>query len=173
MRAVASRDEIASDLLRFTVLTKPDGRLRGRFRLAEIANAYVFHIEKNLPSRCQSRLHQIFDHFVLRVNHDAAPAGKLFEIDMVRAPRKPQVHPVMNQPFPPHPLARADFLQQINRALLQHACAHAFFAIFPAASLDHHRLDALPMQQVREHQPRGSRSDNSYLCSHGTTKSFL
>jgi hypothetical protein len=72
----------------------------------------------------------------------------------------------MNQPFPPHPLSHADFLQQVNRALFQHPGAHALFAIFPAASLDHHGLDALPMQQMRKHQPRRSRSDNSYLCSH-------
>src|ERR1700735_250075 len=103
MRSVASRDEIASELLRFAVLAKQDGRFRGRFRLAEIANTNILHVEKNPPAGRQPCLHQILNHFMLGVNHDAASAGEFSEIDVMRAPGEPQVYSAVNQPFSAHP----------------------------------------------------------------------
>ena len=57
---------------------------------------------------------------------------------------------MVNQPLPPHPLADARAVQQVDRALFQHSRADALFHVFPAVRLDHHRLDTLQVQQVRE-----------------------
>jgi hypothetical protein len=35
----------------------------------------------------------------------------------------------------------------------------------PTARLEHHGLDALKMEQMREHQPGRSRADYPYLCA--------
>jgi len=46
------------------------------------------------------------------------------------------------------------------------AGAHAIFAMHPAAALDHDRLDAAPVKQVRKHQAGRSSANDSDLRSH-------
>ena len=56
---------------------------------------------------------------------------------------------------------------QIDRALLEHAGAHALDDVVPAAVLEDDRVDALEVQQVAEHQPGGAGADDADLCAGG------
>ena len=59
-----------------------------------------------------------------------------------------------------------DSLEQVDRALLEHAGADRRLDLLAAARLEHHRFDAAQMQQVREQQARGSRADDPDLGAH-------
>ncbi len=73
--------------------------------------------------------------------------------------------PVVDEALASQPLADARLQQQVHAALLEHAGANAVLDVVTAAALDDHRLDALPVQKVREQQPRGPRADDADLCA--------
>ena len=65
-----------------------------------------------------------------------------------------------------HALADAALREQVDRALLEHAGADRRLDLLAAARLEHHRVDALEVQQVREQQAGGSRADDGDLGFH-------
>jgi hypothetical protein len=72
----------------------------------------------------------------------------------------------MDQPLPLHSFANSGFNEQVGRALFENAGANAILAVFAAAIFYDDGLDALEMQQMREHQPRRASSYDSNLRSH-------
>ena len=74
--------------------------------------------------------------------------------------------PQCSMPSRLHALADADVDQQIGGPMLDQAGADAVLDIVAAAILDDDRLDALQMQQPRQHQAGRPRSDNSDLRAH-------
>ena len=84
-----------------------------------------------------------------------------------RAPLKRDVDAVVPQALAAQAVADADRVHQIDRALLEHAGAHALDHVVPAAVLDDDRIDAVQVQQVAEHQPGGSGADDADLCAYG------
>ena len=78
-------------------------------------------------------------------------------------PVEAQFDAVMNQPFAPHALAHARFVEQIHRALFEHARADALLHVLARLALDHDRVDALQVEQVRENQAGRSGSDDADL----------
>jgi hypothetical protein len=132
----------------------------------QLAYADVLNFKQKLPLRRDARLNQIFQHFVLRVDHHCFAAGEFPKINLVAPARKLQFNPAMHEPLPHHARAYARFVQQIHRALFENPCAHPFLDVLPAARFQHNRLDSLQMQKVREHQTGRPSPDNSYLSSH-------
>ena len=63
------------------------------------------------------------------------------------------------------PLADAGLGQQVDRALLQHAGAHAVLDVVAVAALEDDRVDAGEMQQMRQQQARRTGADDAHLCS--------
>ena len=125
MEAIAAADKIADDLVRLAVVLEANAR-----RLAiEIVNADVTRLEQNLSAVMQARLDEIFHHLVLRVDRDRAPAGQLVHVDAVTLPVKTQLDAVMDQPFAAQALAHPRRVQQIHRALFEHAGADALFNV--------------------------------------------
>jgi hypothetical protein len=72
----------------------------------------------------------------------------------------------MDQPFPLHSLANAHFYQKVNSALLQDAGSHPLLAALPTTGFDDDRVNALSVQEMRENEPRRSRSNNPHLCTY-------
>ena len=72
----------------------------------------------------------------------------------------------MQQAFALHARADAELDQKIRGPVLDQPGANAIFDIVAAAVLDDDRRNALQVQQPRQHQPRGPRSDNPYLGAH-------
>ena len=64
------------------------------------------------------------------------------------------------------PLAGAEFVHQLDGALLQHAGAHAALDVVAAARLQHHAIDAGAMQQQRQEQPGRTGADDPDLRAH-------
>ena len=73
--------------------------------------------------------------------------------------------PLVDEALAPESFAEASGQQQIDRALLQHAGAHALGDVRAASLLEHDRLEALEVQQVREHEPGGPATDDPDLGS--------
>ena len=128
-------------------------------------DADVFGLEENLAAGGEPRGDQILDDFVLRVDGNRAAAGQPAQIDSMAAAAEAQFDAVMDQADALESLADAGFIQQIDGALFEHAGADALLDILAAASLEHDRLDAVEVQQMRKHQPRRSRSDDADLCA--------
>jgi len=82
------------------------------------------------------------------------------------APAEAQFDAVVDQALALQPLAHAGLHEQIHRALLEDAGAHAMLDVVAAPRFDDHRLDALPVQQVGKQQSRGTRTDDADLRTH-------
>ena len=65
-----------------------------------------------------------------------------------------QLDAAVNEPFAQQSRTNARSHHQLDGAVLQHTGANAALAIFARFAFEHDRLDALQMQQVRQHQSR-------------------
>src|SRR5207302_9442915 len=128
MKAIAPGDEIALQSAAFAVLLKVNLRSGG----IEVFEANRIGLEDDLAARSQPRIHQVPDNVTLRVDHDAAAAGKFIEIDATRAATKSQIDSVVNESLAKQPLAHAHLREQIHRALLEQARAHPLLTVFSA-----------------------------------------
>jgi hypothetical protein len=61
-----------------------------------------------------------------------------------------QLDAVVHQSFTPEPIAKTGVTQQVDGALLKNAGPDALLDVFPAARLQHNRVDALQVQQMGE-----------------------
>ena len=80
-----------------------------------------------------------------------------------RAPTKADLHAVVQQPFGMQARGDTGALEHVDRALLEHAGADTAQDVFRAAPLQNERVDALPVQQLPQQQPRGSRAHDDDL----------
>ena len=124
-------------------------------------------LEDERPSVGQSRLDQVFHHFVLRVDGDRAASGQFVEVNAMPAPIETQFDPVVHQSLAAQPLAHPRVAEQVDRALLENSRADALLHVSAALRLDHDRFDALPVEQVGEQQARGSRPHDAHLRANG------
>src|ERR1700722_1006100 len=165
MKAVATRNEIALERLRHTAALKLNLRLRDCAARVTIVNADRLGLENNLPAGRNPRRDEILDHLVLRVNRDRLP-GQLREINPMPRYSESQLNAIVNKSFALQPRTDSGLHHQLDRAVLQHASANPALAICARLAFEHDRLDALQMQQVRQHQACRSSADNSNLRSH-------
>ena len=149
--------------LRCTVVAESDARLV-RF---EIVHADVFGLEVQRPPGRQPGLDQVVNDLVLAVDCDRASAGQLRHVDAVPDAAEGQVDAVVTHALAREPIADTDLPHQIDRALLEHARAHAFDHVLPAAVLDDDGVDALEMKELPEHQAGGTSADDAHLRARG------
>ena len=77
-----------------------------------------------------------------------------------------QLDAVVHEALAAHALAHARGVQQIDGALLEHARADPLLDVLATARLEHDRLDALELEQLRQHQPRRAGADDADLRAH-------
>ncbi len=142
VKTVAPGDEVALQFVAFAVLLKVNLRSGG----IEVVDANRIGLEDDLATRSQPRIHQVPDNVTLRVDHDATAAGKVIEIDAVRAAAKTQLDSAVNEPLAMHPLANTHLCKQIHRPLLKYARAHPLLTVFSAAGFQHDGFNALQMK---------------------------
>jgi hypothetical protein len=94
-------------------------------------------------------------------------ARQLVERDAVAAALVAELDAVVHEPLALEPLADAHLDEQLDRALLEHAGADARLDVGAIARLEDDGLDALAVQQVAEHEPRGAGADDAHLGAHG------
>ena len=124
MKPVAAGDDVARDLMLGTAMPIADPRLPG----LEIVHADALGVEHDLPTGAQACGDQVLHHLVLAVDHHVL-ADEIGKIDaMVRA-AEPHDHARVQHAFPPHALADTGIVQQLLRAVFQHAGADAVLDI--------------------------------------------
>src|SRR5262249_12865982 len=88
------------------------------------------------------------------------------EIDVMQGAAEGEIDAVVEHAFALHALAHPGLDQEIACPLLDETGADAVFDIVAAAVLQHDRLDARQMQQMRQHQPGGPRPHDADLYAH-------
>ena len=83
----------------------------------------------------------------------ARPSVSSDEVDAVPAPVEAQLEAVVDQALAMQAVGQAGLVEQVDRALLEHAGAHARLDVLAAACLEDHGRDALSRQQVGQQQP--------------------
>ena len=82
VKPIAPGDEIAIQFLfRAIAAAETDMRRTG----FDLVQAHVFHVEKDLPARGESRANQVLYDLVLSVDRDAFPAGEPGQVDAMTA----------------------------------------------------------------------------------------
>src|SRR5216684_4671343 len=162
VEAVAAADEVAGELLVPAAVPETDLR-----RVAcEIVYADVDRLEQDRSAVGQPPRDQVLYHLLLAVDGHALP-DQLAEIDVVQGAAEGEIDPVVKHGFALHALADAGLGEEVARPLLDQAGADAALDIVAAAALQDHRLDALEVQEMGEHQPGRSSADDTDLRAHG------
>src|SRR5215218_9920549 len=175
--AIAPGHEVAGDLLvlRIPVEADPAGirielcapaKADLRRWSIQVAQAGGRRPDVYLPSRLQPGGVEILDDLLLPVDPDLTSASKLGKVDPVAATTELQVYAVVDGPLVVHPLSDARLLEQFGRSVLEHPGPDRRLYHFAAPELEHHRLDAFQMQEVREQRPCRPAPDDTYLCAH-------
>jgi hypothetical protein len=143
VEAVAARDVVARNGALFVALAKKNARRPA----VETLDSYVPRLEENLPASGETCGDEILDDFMLRVDGNRATSQRL-EIDTVAASIETQFDAAVHQPLAAHSIAHAGGVEQVHRALLEHARADTFFNVRAALRFDNDTLDTLKVQQM-------------------------
>jgi hypothetical protein len=83
----------------------------------------------------------------------------------VPLPRELELDPVVDEPFALEPLPHPDLAQEIDGALLEDAGANALLDVLAAPVLEDDGIDPLQMEEVRQHEPGGTGTDDPDLSA--------
>ena len=162
MEAVAAGDEVAGDLVLDPVLAIAHLRPLA----VEIVDAHVLGFVDRDRAGGLPRIHQIPGDFRLAVHGHVLAAGETAQIDAVARAAEAKLDAAVHQALRVQPRADARPVDQVHRALLEHARADAPKNIVPALLLQDDRGYAGAMQQLAEQQPRRARTDDGDLYAH-------
>ena len=116
--------------------------------------------DRTIPGK--PRGNQVPGHFGLAVDGDGL-AGQLAEVDTQAPAVGGDLDAVMHKPVAMQPLGDAGLFQKFDRALLQHAGAHACLDIVTRPRFEDHAVDAVQLQQAGEQKPCRSGADDADL----------
>ena len=102
---------------------------------------------------------------LLAVDGDAA-AGELDEVDAMPPSVETQFGAGVRHALLVHPGADAGIAQRLRSAVFQYPRTYPVLDVFAVAALEHRRLDALQMQQLRQQQSRRPGTDDHHLRAH-------
>ena len=145
MIAVAARDQVALERVLLAVVGVGDRRGLG-------IDDHVGNLEVQRQAGLQARVDEVLDDLLLAVDRDRAPAREVRQRDPVPLAVEAQFDAVVDEPLGVHPLAQADLVHQVHRALLEHAGAHALLDVLAVLGLEDHGLDPAQLEQPAEHQ---------------------
>ena len=160
---VAAGDEITGNGVVVAVVPVADGRLRR----VDVVHADVLRHKRQRTAVALARGNQIPDDLALPVHRDRAAAGEPRQIDVVPHAAKRQVDAVVPQPLARQAIADAHRVHQVHRALFEHPGTDPFDDVLAIVPLDDGRVDAGLVQQLPQHQARGTCADDADLSAVG------
>src|SRR5262249_24699626 len=116
----------------------------------DVVEFNIVGFEHDLPPSCDACLDQVAEDFMLRVNRNRAATSEAVQINPVRLSVEAQVDAPLDEPFAEQALADAAFDEQIHGALFENAGADGGFHSLARANLQHHRVHAAQMKQMRK-----------------------
>src|SRR5207244_7179103 len=121
-------------------------------------------LEPDLATVGLPLLDQVLDHFLLAVDRDPF-AGQAAKVDAVLLAGKAQLDAVVHEALADHALAYAGRGEQICRPLFQDAGPDSALDVVAAAPFENDGGDALPVEEMGEHEPGRTRGDDADLGS--------
>src|SRR4051812_38288391 len=143
MGAVATGDEIASDLVAHAILLVAYARTIG----VEIVRLDVGRLIDRRQARGFARVHQVEGNFGLAVDHHRLAGGSLHVDPMPRAAES-QLDALMDQALAVGACARAYFIEQRDGALFEQPGADAAEHILRRLALDDDIVDSVSLEQL-------------------------
>ena len=128
----------------------------------DVVQCGVGDLVVDLLAGCGPCLDQVLLHLRLSV-HPHRPAGQVDEVDVVAMAGPLQVDAAVSVTFAVQTLAQPAAPQQVDRGLFENARPDPGRDVLLGAGLQHHRLDAVRGEQVREEHSGGTRSDDRHL----------
>ena len=162
MEAVAAGDHVAAQLLLGAVVAEADA---GRVGL-DARDGDVLDLVEQRAAGGEAGVGQVGDDLLLPIDGDRRATGELGQVDAVADAVEAQLEALVHEPLALEPLAQPGGLEQVDRALLEHAGAHALLDVVAAARLEHDRLDAVAGEQVAEEQAGRPAADDADLGAH-------
>jgi len=160
MESVAAGDEVAGEFMAGAVLDVADNRMVG----VEIMQADIGGVVNRGEAGLVAGVHQVPCHLGLAIDRDGLAAGGAFQVEPVADPAEQQLDAVMDQSFMMQPLGDADFLEQADGALFQHAGPNPRQHIVAVLALQDDIVDAVAMQQLAQQHAGRPRADDCYFC---------
>ncbi len=138
----------------------------------DVLDADILDVEVQRPAGFEPRVDEIAHDLVLSVDRDRAAPRQRIHIDVMARALEREIQAFVAHAFAREALADADLRHEIDRALLEDARAHALDHVLLAAVLDDDRVDALPVEQVPEHEPGRTCADDGDLGAKGHGRQF-
>src|SRR5207248_10369698 len=156
VRAVATGHELALQLRRLAVASIGDTWAV----ILDTLDGGRLSLEPDLTTVRQALLDQVLDHLLLAIDRDP-PAGQLAEVDAVLLAGEAQFDAVVDETLADHALAHSARFEEIGRSLFEDAGSDPALDVVSAAPLQDDGCNALPAQEVREHEPGRTRADDA------------
>ena len=162
MVAVAAGDDVALEHVLGALVREADA---GTLAL-EIADGDVGDLEQERKVCVEAEADEVLHDLRLSVDDDCPPAGEVAQRDPVALAVELELDAVVDDPLALQPLSRAGVDEEVGDRLLEHARPQALLDVLPAAVLEHDRLDALAVQEVREGETSRPGADDADLRPH-------
>src|SRR5215210_159780 len=148
VEAVAAGDRVAAELLLHPLVCETDTRLVR----VDVVQRDVVDLEEQRAAGVQPGRDQVLDHLLLAVDRDRPPLGELLEGDPVALAVEAELDALVDETLAVKPVGEAKLGEQIDCALLEDARPDPLLHVFPTAVLEHHALDPLSPEEMREDQ---------------------
>ncbi len=131
----------------------------------EVVQLGVGDLEADVDAVGQVRGDEVLHDLLLAVDEDRA-SGEVGEVDAMTPAGEAQFGAVVRHALGVHAAADARLAQRLGRPVFEHAGAHACLDVGARARFEHHRFDALQVQQPGEQESRRTRADDRHLGAH-------
>ena len=162
METIAAGDDVALEPMLLALVLKPNGGARS----GDVLERNCFRFKQQLAPGREPRCDQILHDLLLPVDAHLAAVDELRHVHVNKPALEADVEDAIGHALPHQAVSHAELMHQVDRALLEHAGAHAPLHILAAARLEDDALDALTGQQQRKKKTGRSGPDDSNLCSH-------
>ena len=162
MEAVAAGDDVAREHVLGAFVREADARTLA----LEIVDGDVGDLEHERKVRVQAEVDEVLHDLRLSVDDDRPPAREVAQRDPVAFALELQLDAVVDDPLALQPLPRAGVDEEVGDRLLEHTRSQALLDVLLAAVLEHDRLDALAVQEVREGETSRPGADDADLRAH-------
>jgi AraC-like DNA-binding protein len=128
----------------------------------QVVRLHVLGVVDHGALQAVARVVQVARELGLAVHHHRAAAAVLVQVHAVHAAVVGDEEALVDLALAVHALAALRLAHQLGEAVLQHAGADAAEHVLAALPLEHDGVDALQVQQLRQHQPRGPAADDAH-----------
>ena len=161
VEAVARRDHVGVDVVPDTV----DGELDRRCAALEIVYGYVVGgREEGFASDLTESVDEVGDDLGLPIDVGVARRQSM-EVEVVRGAIEADIEPLVYQRLTMEPFGYPEFGENVDGRILDDTCTHTRANVVLGLTFEHHGVDPLAGEHVRQREPRGACADDRDLSS--------